>query len=269
MCRRTRVILIIVAAVVCGAVLIGPRLFRCYAYYRLVVCSPCGLANLSGKVSKLNIPFNSNMPVFSLGYAQFGVRPDSISTIKCTMYAGTEVVMVCDEYKILFVTPSSSNWPSTDSNSVPSPFIPSIFSEDPFGYNFGVRAASATSKGYAEIFFLHPRKFAEYLTLAAAKSQNVMNQNGIGVFQTEYVHGLVRFGQIKNPGCYAVQVFAEDSNICQDIYVISNEPEKSKQVLLSLLASYKFLIDEVPDEGRLHELIRTQLEKHDKFQVGE
>ncbi|MHC4640333.1 MAG: hypothetical protein ACYS32_01725, partial [Planctomycetota bacterium] len=77
------VIVIILAAIFGCAIHSGPRLFRCYTYYRLVLCNPSGLANLSGKVSKLDIPSNGDMPPLSLGYAQFGIRPESVTAIKC------------------------------------------------------------------------------------------------------------------------------------------------------------------------------------------
>jgi hypothetical protein len=124
-------------------------------------------------------------------------------------------------------------------------------------------------KGYTEIFFMPRREFLEYLILAGAKSQNVMNQNGIGVFETQYIKGIVRFGQVKKPGVFAIEVFSKEGNICQDIRIISKDPAKSKDALLSLLGSYRFLIVEAPDEDALHELIMTELEKHDKFQEGE
>ena len=263
--RRTMVIVIILAAIFGFAIHSGPRLFRCYTYYRLILCNPSGLANLSGKVSKLDIPSNYDMPVLSLGYAQFGIRPDSVTAIKCTKHLEAGVIMLSDECNILFLGPWSSNWSATDANSNGFSRVPTIFHYDPFGYDFGSEAARAMPKTYIGIFFMEPRKFLEYLLLASAKSQNVMNQNGIGIFEAEHIRGIIRFGQAKSPGAFSVEVFSKQSNIIQDIRIVSNDPQKSKKVLLSILASYKFLIDEVPDEHTLQELVRSEIEKHDKF----
>jgi hypothetical protein len=245
---------------------VGLGIFRCYGYKKVVISSPDGLANLSGKFSKLDIPNNSG-PVLSLGFAYVGIEPNSINLISYWKDVNSiNVYIDSNDCRFLINWPWATTWSTTDSNSIRSSSLPSILTKDPFGYEFGVKAANTMPKTYIEIFFMHPKEFLEYLTLAGAKAQNVMNQNGISNFETENIRGIVRFGQRKSPGVFAIEVFCKEANICQDIRVISKDPAKSKEVLLSLLSSYKFLISEVPDEDSLKELILSEITKHDKFQ---
>lgn len=242
---------------------LGLGIFRCYGYNKIVLSRPDGLANLSGKSSTLEIPQDNNTPILSLGYAFANVPSESINAI--TVISDESIVVATEEFKLAFFPPWASTW-STDSNSIQSSSLPSTLAKGPFSYEFGVKAANTLPKTCIEIFFMHPKEFMEYLTLAGAKAMNVMNQNGISNFETENIRGIVRFGQRKYPGVFAVEVFCKEANICQYIRVISKDPVKSKEVLLTLLSSYKFIISEVPDEDSLRELILTEITKHEKFQ---
>jgi hypothetical protein len=266
MIRGKKALVILVSIPLLGFLLwhIGLGIFRCYAYKKVVLSSPNGLANLSGKPSTLEIPQDNNIPILSLGYALAGVPSESINAIK--VIGDSSIIVATEEFKLSFVPPWASTWSTTDSNSIQSSSLPSILAKDPFSYEFGVKAANTIPKSYLKIFFMHPKEFLEYLILASAKAQNVMNQNGISNFETENIRGIVRFGQRKNPGVFAIEVFSKEANICQDIRIISKDPAKSKEALLSLLSSYKFLISEVPDENSLRELILKEIKKHEKFQ---
>ena len=266
MIRGKKALVLLVSIPLLGFLLwhIGLCIFRCYAYKKVVLSRPNALANLSGKPGTLEIPQDSNTPILSLGYALANVPSESINAI--TVVDDSSIIVATEEFKLLFIPPWASTWSTTDSNSIRSSTLPSIFSKDPFGYDFGFKAANTMSKSYFEIFFMQPKEFMEFLFLASAKAQNVMNQNGISTFETKNIRGIVRFGLRKSPGVLAIEVFCKEANICQDIRIISQDPAKSKEVLLSLLSSYKFLISEVPDENSLRELILTEIKKHEKFQ---
>ena len=269
MIRGKKALVLLVSILLLGFLFwhVGLGIFRCYAYKKVVLSSRDGLANLSGKPSTLDIPQDNNIPNLSLGYALASVPSESINAI--TVIDDSFITVATDKFKLSFSPPWASILSTTDSNSIQSSSLPSILAKDPRSYEFGTKAANTMPKTYIDIFFMHPKEFLEYLILAGAKAMNVMNQNGISNFEAENIRGIVRFGQRKSPGVFAIEVFSKETNICQDITIISKDPAKSKEVLLSLLSSYKFLISEVPDEDSLRELILTEIKKHEKFQERE
>lgn len=271
MTKRAKALVIIISVPLLVFFLwhVGWGCFRCWSYHKIIAIHPDGLVNLSGKPSRLEVPQDNNNPVLSLGYARVGIPPESIGMITCIGDAKTHIVVATNECKFLFIPPCSSTWSILDPNSVRTSRLPSIFRYDPFGYNFGVRAANTMPKGYATIFFMHPQEFLEYLILAAAKAQEVMNQNGVGYFETEYIRGIIHFGDIKRPGIFFVTVYSKEANILQNIRVSFNDPAKSKKALLSLLSSYRFVVTKIPDEDTLQQLIITEIRKHDKFKQVE
>jgi hypothetical protein len=80
------------------------------------------------------------------------------------------------------------------------------------------------------------------------------------------VRGLVRFERAERGGELGAEVYSKESNVWQDIIVRSDSAQKSKEALLSLLASYRFVIAEAPDERRLEELILSAIGGHPKFE---
>lgn len=296
---KKTILFIIVVVVVLGlfAWLVIPGLLRCYVYHNLT-SKASWLARLSVKPSKIELPVNEQVSVLSLGYSQFAFEPELICSIRCRV---TGLMIDCNECGFCFLPPYSKPYDTFKSDSINTEAELATMSEEigiPISgpgmsekewqllesdsvaarltremieapYSWSIKVANTMPKKYSEIFFEHSDKFKEYIMLAFTKIRFTQNDKGIGIFEGKYVRGLIRFGSHEKPGQLYAEVYSKDSNISQGIIVQSDEPEKSKRFLLSLLASYRFLITEIPDEDALRELIMTELEKHDKFQVVE
>jgi hypothetical protein len=242
-------------------------LFRCYTYREIIASSPRGLANLGGPSGTFHVPIDNNAPAFSLGYVQVGIAPFSINAINYTGDTGADVVIDCNEYSLMFFSPWASVPPSIHRGWVYSAGLAPVMADDPSGYIFAVRAAGTMPEPYSRIFFMTEKRFAEYIALAAVKSQNVMNRNGTAVFETVHVRGVVRFGQGPLPRCFELQIFSKDSNIGQTAFVFADTPQKIGAAVASLLGPCRFLLTEPPDKHNLRRLISTEIERHNGFNL--
>jgi len=270
MSKKTKIFLIVICGVVLAGVLltyIASGLFRCYTYYEIIAASPLGLANLSGPAGVFDIPIGDASGGFSLGYAQVGIDPVSIRAINYVGDTMADIVIDCNEYSVILFSPWTSTPPSIQRGWVRSAGLGGLMSEDPSGYLLTVRAAKTMPASYARIFFMRKKRFAEYIALAAVKSQNVMNRNGTAVFETDHVRGIVRFGEAPLPRCFELQVFSTNSGIGHTAFVFAESPQKITESLSAMLSSYKFLVAQPPDEESLRRLISAEVERHDKFNV--
>jgi hypothetical protein len=247
---------------------VGCGAFRCYGYYKVIACRPGGLQSLRGRLTKLDIPASSNdVEVLSLGYSQLAIPSNLAYQVEYVSDADAVSVTVGEEdCRVHLLSPYYSDRPATDPNARLSSPSPSIFGLDPSGYEFAVRAANTKPKKYSEIFFMPRIEFLEYFVLATAKSQRSLNQEGIGIFETPHIKGIVRFGKSEVPDFFEAEIFCKQSDIRQTVYFNSKTAEANRELLFSILASYKFIITEVPDEHILKNLILEELEKHDKFE---
>ncbi len=250
MAKRKKIIVIIATVVtVSGAALwkLVPGLWRCHWYHKFITTIPYATSTLSKKPTIIQLPVNESADSLSFGFAQVCIIPQLINSIRCPEDT-TCVIIKYKKSTVAFMEPFN-------------------ISEDMFAVE--VKAAQVKPKSYPEILLMPTEEFHIYMTLAFVKSMSDYNENGIGIFKTQHIKGLVRFGKPDSPGRILADVYSRDSKILQAIFVHSDPPEKSKEILFELLASYRFLITEVPEEDVLRKLIVAELEKNDKFEKNQ
>ncbi len=102
--------------------------------------------------------------------------------------------------------------------------------------------------------------------LVAEKAFNRFNQNGIELFTTESVRGLIRLGLLENPGHMIAEVNSTTDELSLCIHCLSASPETGRRELRQMLSSFRFLIKEVPlDQEHMRTLILESLRKHPRF----
>lgn len=257
----------IVAFLVVALWYIFPRLSRCYSYHKYFVSEPLAFATLSHKPSIIELPEPQSSNSFSLGPAQVCIDAELIRSIRY-IEETESIVVECKNWSFVFLD-LFNVFEAFDDISPHLRVEYKIAGKLIDTYDSEVRAAHSMPRKYSEIFLMRPDEFREYMAFCFLKSMVLFNQNGIGIFETEAVKGFVRFGGLEKPGRLLADVYSKESNICQTIVVISDSPERSKEALFLLLASYRFLIPEVPEEEKLRDLIVTALKKSDKFEVSQ
>jgi hypothetical protein len=238
---------------------VGAGLYRCYAYHRVIASSPEALSSLEGKFNELDIPSSTADSIVSLGYAQLALNPESVRRIELTTGPDPYVVIYGDEWTVMFAAPHTADRSPTEPNTLPSWASPDIFTRTLLGHDFGVRVAKTTPKKYSELFYMSKTEFYEYLRLATLKSQNILNQNGIGAFETPHIRGIVRFGQAQESNLIAAQVYSKGSDIRQALLARCSDREVAKEALFQILGSYTFIVTEVPEPKSLRMLILSAL----------
>jgi hypothetical protein len=250
MSKKKRIIWVVIIAVLVliSVIYLVPHITVCYLYHS-IISKPLALETLSIKPQQLELPEPNNSCVFLLGFAETPLCPNSISSIRYDKGTG----LIC----------------KTDSNSIKYYFLPP---ENPaeITYDLLVKTANTMPIKYSEIFFSKPRSI--YYRIGSAyifKVSDVFNQRGIGLFETERIKGIIRFGTKNNPYNIKADIFSKDGNVTQSVVVGSESPEKSKAAMYNLLSSYQFTISEANDSNVLDKLIMDQLSGNSKFEIDD
>lgn len=267
-----------------------PGLRRCYSYHRLISNEDI-FERLSVPANEIELPGNQQEASFSLGYSMFALDSEQVDSIKCY---GVGVTIESEGLWFGFLRPFSHNYDelrvdvdylavqfdvwSKDLNipvrepypwewSGVHPAAPRVarqMMQDRFGWS--VRVARTMPKRYSEVFSAEPDEFKEYLILSMGKAVCSTRARRIGIFEGEHIAGLVRFDVGGRDGEINAEVYSKDSNVWQNIFVRSDSAQRSTEALMSLLASYRFAITEVPEEEDLEELILSAIGRHPKFE---
>ncbi len=250
------IIIIIVAVLVIYSI---PRITFCCIYHN-IVSKPLALETLSIKPRKIVLPEPNQSCVFSLGFADIPLCHNSINSISYRPEYGLICRTDSNCLTYFFLLPDSP----LEVNTITKYSICDIKDY----YDLQVKAANAMPVKYSEIVFSDPCVMVPYIVpFALFKVNNHLNQKGIGLFESEDIKGLIRFGTKNNPCSIQAEIFSKDGNITQCITILSDSPAKSSEALLALLSSYRFTISQVKDSNFLDELIINQLSGNSKFEM--
>ncbi len=271
--KRKRIVIILLGlAVISNVIWFGFHgIRRCYYYHQLFGSQPKKIAQLSAEVIEIQLPKARISTGISLGYAKTSIEPTATQLIKFIEHLDC-VVLESNSVSTIFEQPwdtSKSSDPLPSDPRIPPPLIEfrwrPLPSNELFRHNLD--AARIKPKGYIELFIMSNRRFSNYMELAITKTMMPYTQQGIGVFETEHVKGLICLGHHETPGILYADVYAKQSNVMQSITVKSDSAETSKHTLFSLLTSYEFVISEIPETDKLRQLIKSNLEKYETFEI--
>jgi hypothetical protein len=262
------------AALIMLMVCLWPGLSRCSIYYKLIasnidrigtvgedkVWEVSALKKISHKPIKIEIQPSSSKNNFSLGYAEFYLDQNDVCEI--TIINEQIVLIKCYTYSIGFLPPAESITVADDINKH-SEAKPELLPKD--FYQARVKAAYVGPKTYFQIFFMPTNEFAEYLTLCMIKLMFSTNESSIGIFETDRIKGLIGFGGMRLPNRIFIDLYTADSKISQEIIVNSDSPEKTREIALSLLSSYNYLIEKPLNDSVLTQVIFDKVSVHPLF----
>jgi hypothetical protein len=265
-------ILVSIAALLVLIACFGPSLLRCYMYHKFIADRidrfgnsegnwyVSALNTISHKPVKIEIPPSNYKNNFSLGYAEFYLDQNDVCEI--TIINEQMVLIKCDTYGIGFFPPTETIVLPSDKNDH-SKSKPESLPKDL--YQALVKAAYAGPKTYLQIFSMPTYKFNEYMELCMFKTMFGNNQNGIGIFETDRIKGLIGFGEVQFPNKMVINVFSADSAINQNIVVRSDSPEKTRKIVMALLSSYNYLIEKPMNDSDLQKVIFDKVSVHPLF----
>jgi hypothetical protein len=84
------------------------------------------------------------------------------------------------------------------------------------------------------------KEFLPYRLQSYLKASMDLNENGIGLFETESLRGLIRLGASTEPERLLAEVYCRDQPVRQVIDVSSDSSRHSRERLFTLLATYRF-----------------------------
>ena len=236
-----------------------PRFSACQIYHKVISSRPLALKTLSIEPKIVEFPEANQPCLFSIGYADTQLCPESVNSIRYIHNLG--LIFRADSNNVIyFLMPGLPN----EVNSTEQ----KVFGVNDY-YDWNVKAAEAKPKKYSEIFFQNTRKVNLYTMLFVFnKINNSFNQRGIEFFETENIKGFLRLGSLERANNNIMaEFFSKDGKITQNVHVTSESQEKSKEAMLSLLSSYRFTIDQADDPNVIEDLILKQFSDNSKFVI--
>jgi hypothetical protein len=242
----------------------GPPLARCLKYSMVIKDHPGAFSTLGTIPTRLDLPSVSADDGLALGYAKTNIDPQTIQRIS---YPNNVVIIECNDCEYFFVTPQatpndipveSQGWTLFERKE----FTALLELPNKDFFEFQVRALSVQPKTYSEIFHMRHEEFDCYFLSAFYKSFLLRPGESFGVFETDYTKGIVRFSENQVPPKIAADIYSKDASINQMIVLRASSLEKARQVLLTLLASYQFTIDDLPGPQQLENITTAQLKKY-------
>jgi hypothetical protein len=242
---------------------------RCYYYYAFFSSQPEKLTRLAAQAIEIELPKKRGMAGVLLGYAQTPISSTNVEHIK--FYGEINLVVIhlnTVSYRFELPWETSEPEPRTKEPLSIPPLIDIKWRPRPSEelFQLELKAARMMPKKYREVLMMSNREFADYMEHAFVKT-TVPNQDGTGIFEAEQIKGFVHFGMGDTPTILYAEVFSKQSDITQVISVQSDSVEKSKEAMFFLLASYRFLITELPEQDKLRQLIVSELGKYETFEV--
>jgi hypothetical protein len=261
MSKKKRIIWAVVSVVfllILGIYLI-PRIMICNSYHKMI-SRPLALETLSIKPQIINLPEHKESCLFSLGFAEMSLCPDSINAVRYHKRLGLICKTDSNSFTYNFLFPQ-------DSVDVNDWAQKRIFGIKDF-YDLELSTVNAQPWTYSRIFLSKPCKSMPYiLLLAKFKISDSFNERGIGLFETDNIKGFIGFGTKKNPCGIKADIFSKDGKIEQTVVVQSDSAEKSKEALFSLLSSYRFMISSPEDVNVLDEMVMAEFSDNNKFKI--
>jgi hypothetical protein len=272
MAKKKKIINLLIA--ICVGILawiILSNIFKCAVYYNLCAAKPMIKDALSLKPLNVNLPSSKDIKGISLAYAQTNIKSESIKQIK--LYENT-LIIEGNECTFCFMPPDNqTGFDAININDIKlerlsfenAKFLKDL-KEDFFTAQ--VKVINTMPKKYSEIYWMSKEDFSVYFQLAFMKSMTCNNAHGIEIIETENIKGIIFLGSKNSPTNLRAEIFSKGSNkpgITQCIHVISPSLEKNKNVLYSLLSTYRFLITKTPQKDELSKLLISEFKNNDKF----
>lgn len=267
-------ILVGIAASLVLIVCVWPGLSRCYYYHKVIAGSIDRVSNstdgkvweisalntISHKPVKIELHSSYSQNNFSIGYAEFYLDQNDVCEIRIV---NEQILLIkCDTYNIgilpptepISLVPDSNNHLMSKMESLPNDF-----------YQAQIKAAYVGPKTYFQIFCMSREEFSEYMELCLLKMMISTNENRIGIFEIDRIKGLIGFDDVRFPNKMVIDLYSADSNISQEIIVNSDSSEKSREIVSTLLSSYKYLIEKPLNDFDLQKVIFDKIGTHPLF----
>ena len=231
-----------VVALTIGTTILFPRIQRCIAYSR-IISSEHASRNPARRPKRIQLECSENTAPIDIGYAQAALPDQWAVSIMRQQHA--VVVRSENDESIAFMPPFYDSQLSPDGN-----------------YTSAVETAEAEPVALTDVFFMTSTEYAELVHRTLPKSFNMHNQSGIGLFRSENIRGLIRFGSLDEPGEMSVEVWSITGEVIQGILI---RAEKALQLISCVLQHFRYSVDHVPPGDVLTGMIEDAIADHELF----
>ena len=242
MWKYKRWIALLFLAIVAGAFLAFPRLLRAFAYAEQV--SKPSIAK------KLAIRPTIEKPRV----------PDATRTID-TLYSTFEVP--AREFNKMA---SHQTWlilSGADDTEILLTGIGNSSEHGPTGMlNFHEQALHTYPLSPWEVFVMSDSDFTAHMELALGKAATPCADRDVSFFETSTAKGIIRYGSTMSfPDIINLAIWDSTQSIFQEITITASDAELRKQTAHSVAATYRFTVDNAPDDKALFQFVEKAVEQ--------
>lgn len=231
-----------------GIVVLFPRIQR-YVAYSKIVSSEHASRNLAGRPKPVQLVCLEDANPINIGYAQTALPSEWAVSIARDQDA--VVVRANDDELLIFMSPFYDSDLSPDGN-----------------YTEAIQTAQTEQVAMSEVFFMTSAEYAKLLERTLPKSFNMYNQNGIGLFCSEDIRGLIRFGSLDEPGNMSVEVWSNTGEVSQGILIQAETPESALKLINCVLPHLRYSVGHVPPRDVLTGMIDDALADNALFSAS-
>jgi len=265
--NKHKFVCIIIFAIIATAIISSlsiPGIMR-YRLYHKMISNPDLCKNLSENPFNIIFPTAINDEPFSIGYAQTYIPQNEIKSIQLKH---NMLYVQCENYGIMFMPPltnKSSKYTAVEIlNGIK---LEKTIKNPQQEYDWNLKTEKTLPSDDWTILMQSKDDFEKYFHLALFKTMDSARQNGIGLFQNENIKGIIHFGSEKKPTTVKAQVYSATQQITQDIFVESDNPDISANIIIDLLANYRFTINDPPQDKKLQDMIIAKFDNNTKFRL--
>ncbi len=279
-------LLILVSLMEIPAIIAIPRLAVCYANKKI----KAGLADaaaLAVKPRTLDLQAVNNAPLISVGYAELHIDPNSITSIR---NSGSSVMIRCGDAAVALLPPQNLtvqqfmayveddgfHWPIVSTAAKPPSRTDVLMSqsvaaemfrqriEHPFQHDLD--CLNTVPLTAMQAFSLNSRESMRYLLRLWSKSVLLMcgGRGEVVVFHGPHIDAIVYSHASQNRS--NPHIFARTVPITQGIVINAPDPQQCERVAHDIIASYRFVVTELPSDAELDALVAEHISRHPKLE---
>lgn len=129
-------------------------------------------------------------------------------------------------------------------------------------FNFHEQALHTYALSPWEVLVMSDSDFMTHMALVLGKAATPCADRDVSFFETSTAEGIIRYGSTKSfPDLINLAIWDSTHSIFQEITITASDAELRKQTAMSIAASYRFKLDDAPDESAMLQFVEKAVER--------
>lgn len=131
-------------------------------------------------------------------------------------------------------------------------------------YRWRVFALNAQPRSFLDLLLSSGSDRALY-EIKLMASANRFARLGVALLETDATKAVIYLGEPKEPGVVYANVWSKNGKISQAIKLSSESWKTSQDAMHRILSTFRYALDEVPEEEEVKKLVAATIREHEKY----